>query len=53
MFLSIPSIAILKIIFDRVEKLNAWGHLLGDDKKEKRGLKIKIPKRKIKDTLKE
>lgn len=53
MFLSIPVIAILKIIFDRVEKLNAWGHLLGDDKKEKSGLKFKIPKRKIKYTLKE
>jgi len=53
MFLSIPVIAIAKIIFDRVEKLNAWGHLLGDDKKEKSTLKFKIPKRKIKYTLKE
>ncbi len=53
MFLSIPVIAILKIIFDRVEKLNAWGNLLGDDKKEKSAFKFKIPKRKIKYTLKE
>ena len=53
MFLSIPVIAIAKIIFDRVEKLNAWGHLLGDEKKEKNAVKFKIPKRKIRYTLKE
>ncbi len=31
MFLSIPVIAILKIIFDRVESLQPWGLLLGDE----------------------
>lgn len=31
MFLAIPLIAILKIIFDRVESLKPWGYLLGDD----------------------
>jgi predicted PurR-regulated permease PerM len=31
MFLSIPTIAILKVIFDRVEGLQAWGILLGDE----------------------
>lgn len=31
MFLSIPVIAILKIIFDRVEPLQPWGLLLGDE----------------------
>ena len=31
MFLSIPVIAIYKIIFDRVESLQAWGMLLGDE----------------------
>ena len=31
MFLSIPIIAIVKIIFDRVEGLQPWGLLLGDD----------------------
>lgn len=30
MFLSIPAIAILKVIFDRVDSLHAWGILLGD-----------------------
>lgn len=31
MFLSIPAIAILKVIFDRVEELKPWGMLLGDE----------------------
>lgn len=31
MFLSIPAIAILKVIFDRVDGLKPWGDLLGDD----------------------
>jgi predicted PurR-regulated permease PerM len=33
MFLAIPLIAILKVIFDGVESLAAWGLLLGDDTK--------------------
>lgn len=31
MFLSIPFIAILKIIFDRVDELKPWGKILGDE----------------------
>ncbi len=31
MFLSIPALAILKAIFDRVENLKPWGMLLGDE----------------------
>ena len=31
MFLSIPVIAICKVIFDKVEDLQPWGKLLGDD----------------------
>ncbi|TSD65945.1 AI-2E family transporter [Inquilinus sp. KBS0705] len=31
MFLSIPVLAIFKIIFDRVESLKPWGYLLGGD----------------------
>jgi predicted PurR-regulated permease PerM len=42
MFLSIPGIAILKAIFDRVEGLKPWGDILGDDEK------IKPPKKKKK-----
>ncbi len=31
MFLSIPAIAIIKVIFDRIETLKPWGEILGDD----------------------
>lgn len=31
MFLAIPLIAILKVIFDRIENLAPWGLLMGDD----------------------
>lgn len=31
MFLAIPLIAILKVIFDRVPALSPWGYLMGDD----------------------
>lgn len=31
MFLSIPFVAVLKIIFDRVEGMRPWGKLLGDE----------------------
>ncbi len=36
MFLSIPVIAVLKIIFDRVESLKPWGMLLGDEEMKKK-----------------
>lgn len=31
MFLSIPTVAIIKIIFDRIDDLKPWGKLLGDE----------------------
>ncbi|MFN3968221.1 AI-2E family transporter [Flavobacterium sp.] len=31
MFLAIPIMAMMKVIFDRIESLEAWGYLLGDD----------------------
>jgi len=37
MFLSIPAIAILKVIFDRVDSLRPWGVLLGDQTPEQAG----------------
>ncbi len=40
MFLSIPVIAITKIIFDRVETLEPWGMLLGDDEIIKKPNKV-------------
>jgi len=30
MFLALPAVAILKVLFDRIEPLKAWGLLLGD-----------------------
>lgn len=31
MFLAIPLIAIMKVIFDRIDELHAWGYLMGDE----------------------
>ncbi|MXV51121.1 AI-2E family transporter [Pedobacter sp. HMF7647] len=31
MFLSIPFVAIIKIVFDRIDELKPWGKLLGDE----------------------
>jgi predicted PurR-regulated permease PerM len=31
MFLAIPGLAFLKVLFDKVPELNAWGILLGDE----------------------
>ena len=42
MFLSIPTIAILKIIFDRVEGLKPYGYLLGGDYEFKKFAQRKI-----------
>ena len=36
MFLSIPVMAIMKAIFDRVDGLKPWGILLGDERKKKK-----------------
>lgn len=32
MFIAIPSLAILKIVFDNIPELKPWGHLIGNDK---------------------
>ncbi|MET0241856.1 MAG: AI-2E family transporter [Flavitalea sp.] len=42
MFLSIPVIAISKIIFDRVDSLKPWGMLLGEESENKPKSKKKI-----------
>jgi predicted PurR-regulated permease PerM len=31
MFLSIPFIGVLKIVFDRIPEMRPWGKLLGDE----------------------
>jgi predicted PurR-regulated permease PerM len=36
MFLALPGMAILKIIFDRIEGLKPWGMLLGDDERPRK-----------------
>jgi predicted PurR-regulated permease PerM len=45
MFLSIPVIAVLKIIFDRVESLNPWGIILGDEERKESILAKKLLKK--------
>lgn len=42
MFLSVPVIAVLKIIFDRVEGLKSWGILLGDEEPSQNRLVKKL-----------
>jgi predicted PurR-regulated permease PerM len=41
MFLAIPGIAVLKIIFDHVDGLKPWGMLLGDDAKGEKAKRTK------------
>jgi len=48
MFLSIPVIAVFKIIFDRVESLKPWGIILGDEEKKQNSLTKKLFKKKKK-----
>jgi predicted PurR-regulated permease PerM len=44
MFLAIPIIAIIKVIFDRIDSLEPWGYLFGDDlPKTTEWHKIRIP----------
>ncbi|MDQ3291674.1 MAG: AI-2E family transporter [Bacteroidota bacterium] len=49
MFLSIPFVAVLKIIFDRIDSLKPWGKLLGDQIPDYYGkMEEKTQKREIK-----
>jgi len=45
MFLSIPVIAVLKIIFDRVESLQSWGIILGDEEVKQNKLAKRFTKK--------
>jgi predicted PurR-regulated permease PerM len=50
MFLSIPAIAMMKVIFDRIEGLEPWGILLGDETPERAGRRLaRFVKRQAKD----
>ncbi|MDB5155379.1 MAG: family transporter [Mucilaginibacter sp.] len=42
MFLSIPMMAIFKIIFDRIESMKPWGYLLGGDYEFKKSAEKKM-----------
>jgi predicted PurR-regulated permease PerM len=42
MFLAIPTMAVLKIIFDKVPGLEPWAILMGDDSQPRLPLKIKL-----------
>jgi len=46
MFLSIPAVAILKIIFDRIDDLKPWGKLLGDEVPTRHRGQLKWPRKK-------
>jgi predicted PurR-regulated permease PerM len=48
MFLSIPGIAIMKAVFDRVDGLEPWGMILGDDKTMAKPTIAQRLKRKVK-----
>jgi putative permease len=53
MFLSIPVIAVLKIIFDRVESLHSWGIILGDEEKKQNKLSTRLMSKKKKAAISE
>ena len=49
MFLSIPFVAVLKIIFDRVNELKPWGKLLGDKMPEHVPIEVVMPEEQAND----
>jgi predicted PurR-regulated permease PerM len=46
MFLSLPVIAVLKIIFDRTENMQQWGVLLGDERPAKSPMQFPVFRKK-------
>ena len=51
MFLSLPVIAVLKIIFDRTENLKQWGVLLGDERPAKSPMAFPVFRKKYKSRM--
>ena len=45
MFLSLPVIAVLKIVFDRTDSLKQWGVLLGDERPKGSPMKFPVLRR--------
>src|SRR5215207_8503776 len=52
MFLSLPVIAVLKVIFDRTENMQQWGVLLGDERPAKSPMQFPILRRRGKQVQK-
>lgn len=48
MFLSVPVVAVLKIIFDRIESLKPWGIILGDEEKKQNRLATRLTTKRVK-----
>ncbi len=46
MFLSLPIIAVLKIIFDRTQSLKQWGVLFGDERPQRSPMSFPIFRKK-------
>jgi predicted PurR-regulated permease PerM len=53
MFLSLPVIAVLKIIFDRTTNLKQWGVLLGDERPKASPMNVSFFRKKSKEVRKE
>jgi predicted PurR-regulated permease PerM len=52
MFLSLPIIAVLKIIFDRTQSLKQWGVLFGDERPQRSPLNFPVFRKKTRDVQK-
>jgi predicted PurR-regulated permease PerM len=52
MFLSIPTIAVCKIVFDRVEGLKPWGIFLGEEEVTVQGEEVAVVKKRRKTKIK-
>ena len=52
MFIAIPLIAIMKIVFDRIDGLKPWGFVMGDDSEPEKIRSSKILQHKIENTVK-
>lgn len=50
MFMAIPGLAVMKIVFDKVPELAPWGELIGDESSSNK-IEISMPKRKRKVSL--
>jgi len=53
MFLSLPVIAVLKIVFDRTDHLKQWGVLLGDERPKKSPMQWAVFRSKSRDVQKQ